>query len=191
MTSLISLDVIIIAYFTKQLFQNVSCSKAVVIISSCKTILLALSNKSYMINKMFNAYTYSLNTLFHYHILTSCFIKRSMKMKQSMLALLLACELMHTLYTGACSITYLIWASFWYFILVAKADKLVRNNSLQRNTIGGWISKRNVQQSSHVEIKLGWRHYLDGENKQISYKFGSYSQWSGFLAGITWNCSMN
>lgn len=108
MTSLISLDVIIIAYFTKQLFQNVSCSKAVVIISSCKTILLTLSNKSYMINKICHAYIYSLNTLFHYHILTSYFIKRSMKMKQSMLALLLACELMHTSYTGACSITYLI-----------------------------------------------------------------------------------
>lgn len=191
MTSLISLDVVIIAYFTKQLFQNVSCSKALVILSSCKTILLAHSNKSYMTNKMCHAYTYSLNTLFHYHILTSCFIKRSPKIKQSMFAFMLACELMHASCTGACSLTYLAWASFWCFILVAKADKLVRKNSLQRNTIGGWISNRNVQQSSHVEIKLGWRHYLGGENKQISYKFGSYSQWSGFLAGISWNCSMN
>jgi len=44
-------------------------------------------------------------------------------------------------------------------------SKLARKNSLQRSVLGGWIPKRNVQQSSHVEIKLGWRHYQGGENK--------------------------
>lgn len=50
----------------------------------------------------------------------------------------------------------------------------------QRSIVEGWISKRNVQQSSHVEIKLGWRHYPDGENKQILDEFGSYNQWPVF-----------
>lgn len=41
------------------------------------------------------------------------------------------------------------------FILFANMDKQVRKNTLQLSITGGWISKRNVQQSSHLEIKLG------------------------------------